>query len=78
MSIWSFKKKKKKFILLPPVTLSPNSIPNELHTSNNNNRSFLGGNLPFDMILATILLVGMFLKHFSKLTSRALKAQAPS
>ena len=30
-----------------------------------------GGNLPFNMILATILLIGKFSKHFSKLGFRA-------
>ena len=36
--------------------------------------SFSRGNFPFNIILTTILLVGRFLKHFSKLASRALEA----
>ena len=36
-----------------------------------------GRKLPFKIILATILLVGMFLKHFSTLAYRALGAQVP-
>lgn len=46
--------------------------------------SVIGGNFPFNVILATVSLVGMFSKHFSKLTFRVLevefskKTQVPS
>ena len=45
---------KKIVYTFAPLTPTPDSVLDEVHTSNNNKRRFLGEIFPFDVILATI------------------------